>query len=249
MNMNNKVCIDSKIFNILLKNILENCNIENYENENKNSIKILNLILYSENEYYEKMKNILIPYLKYIKNILNFNFYFYCYNPNIKSKFEIKENILYIKGKETYIPGILQKTIDAFEILNNIEEYDYIVRTNISSIVDFKLLYNYLETNKYEYSGSKIWRSNKIKYISGTCIILNKDVVNKIIKNKNKIINYNLIDDMSIGKFLSQELKLPMHDFGIIVNSSTLRNKLILYRNKSEERNRDLINMKKIIKK
>ena len=213
-----------------------------------NSIKILNLILYSNNSHYENMKNILMPYLKYIKSILNFDFYFYCYDPNIKEDFIIKDHVLYIKGKETYIPGILEKTIRSFEIFKDVN-YDYLVRTNISSIVDFKLLSVYLKINDIQYGGSKIWvEPNDTKFVSGTCIVIRKDLVLRLLKDKNKI-NYKIIDDLSLGIYVYKVLKINMVGFGIIYNTDKIQNKLIVYRNHRgvNKRTEDLVAMKKLI--
>ena len=45
------------------------------------------------------------------------------------------DNIIYIKGSETFIPGILLKTICGIEIFKDRTDFDYIIRTNISEIV------------------------------------------------------------------------------------------------------------------
>ena len=46
--------------------------------------------------------------------------YFYTFSPNINSDFEIREDILYIRGTETFIPGILDKTIKALQYFSSI---------------------------------------------------------------------------------------------------------------------------------
>ncbi len=233
--------LNHKITPTIRETIIPNIIIKN------NSVKILNLILYSNNRHYESMKNILMPYLKYIKSILNFDFYFYCYDSNLEKDFYIEDHILYIKGKETYIPGILEKTIRSFEIFKN-TNYDYLVRTNISSIVDFKLLSVYLTNNYIQYGGSKIWKLPDFKYVSGTCIIIHKDLLLKILENKNKL-NYQVIDDLSLGIFVNKVLKINMTDFGIIYNTNKIKDKLILYRNNSgyNKRENDLKVMRNLV--
>ncbi len=241
--MNNRFCTKPRIFN---NNFYDN--YEYYSIQTNKKVKILNLILYSKSQHYDNMKNILLPYLQYIKSILDFDFYFYCFDPSLKKNYIIKDNILYIKGKESYTPGILDKTIKAFEIFKNID-YEYVVRTNISSIVDFKLLNIYLTNNKVHYGGGYIWNANGFKYVSGTCIILNKNLVQKIIDNKEKILGYKRIDDVALAIYLFKELNVPMSEFGISWNTDTLQNRLILYRNHrgSEKRNEDLKAMSKLV--
>lgn len=118
-------------------------------------MKLLNLILYSETipEYVE-MKEILESYLNKLNKL---QYYFYCYNEELDKEYEIKDKIIYIKGKETFIPGILEKTIKVFEICNELGiEYDYIIRSNISTIINYPSLQQYLLVNtfnKYDYIG------------------------------------------------------------------------------------------------
>ena len=99
---------------------------------------------------------------------------------------------------ESCIPGSLQKTIYSFEYIEKNFEYEYIMRTNLSSFFDINQLMVFINTLPKErlYCGK-----NNRNYISGSCFILSKDVVKLIIQNKDRI-DYNIIDDVSIGKLL-----------------------------------------------
>ena len=101
---------------------------------------ILNLILYNDSIEYNKMKNALRKYL-IIKKI---KYYFYCFDNRIEQEYIFDGDIIRIKGNETYLPGILEKTIKAIIITLNIN-YKYLVRSKISTIINFDKLYNYLE--------------------------------------------------------------------------------------------------------
>jgi hypothetical protein len=48
---------------------------------------------------------------------------------------------IYVKGEETYIPGILNKTIEAIRAIGL--DYDFVWRTNLSSVLDFDGLIRY----------------------------------------------------------------------------------------------------------
>jgi len=48
---------------------------------------------------------------------------------------------IYVKGEETYIPGILNKTIGAIRAIGL--DYDFVWRTNLSSVLDFDGLIRY----------------------------------------------------------------------------------------------------------
>ena len=97
------------------------------------SIRILNLILYNENEEYERqMKKELEKYLKKFEFV---SFYFITFRDQ-EQNIEIENNCFYLKGKEGFIPQCLDKTLIALEYFLN-KSFDYIVRSNISTIINF----------------------------------------------------------------------------------------------------------------
>ncbi len=169
-------------------------------------MKILNLVLYSDNdEIYVQMYQALSGYYKGFSDVST---YFYKYNENISGNIEITGDIINIKGRESYTPGILNKTIDAFMLFKNngeYEKYDYIIRSNISSIVNFRLLSEQLELNPVEYYGStnigNITLDNtNIPFASGTNIIMSKKGYMTLVDNIN-LLNRAYIDDISIAVF------------------------------------------------
>ena len=188
-------------------------------------MKILHIIIYSNSKYsdnidnnaYENMQKLLSNYYKKFNN--NVTTYFVKYNENVKkiynTDYHIQDDILFINGKETSIPGILDKTLLAFKYLNDIH-YDYLIRSNISTIIDFDKLIKYLIINPINYYGSgKLvnlqWNGGGINdstwygtiFASGTSIIFTKEAINDIINNNN-IIKRNIIDDVSLGIFIRE---------------------------------------------
>lgn len=186
-------------------------------------MKIIILIIASDDaDYYLKMQDI---WKKYMNTNSNIKSYFIKFSNYIKEDVELDDfnNTIWIKGEETYIPGILDKTIKSYKYLidNNIE-FDYVLRTNLSTVVILDNLYEFLNENHIEYGGSpgilrkqiltnKIYckelllidDSNKF-YPFGTSILLSK---NSIITLLSQNINYNIIDDVSIGLTLSKIYK------------------------------------------
>ncbi len=239
------------------------------------SLKILNLVLYSDNKIYNKMKYLLEKYYKHYKNVKTI---FYKFTNTIEEEYQLQNNILNIKGIETYIPGILDKTIKAFEFFkNDINNYDYIIRSNISTIINFGKLEKILLNKKYDY-GLRFWENNieiennnikeKLPYFaSGTSILFSPKLLNFIIDNK-QLINYNLIDDVSIGEFIYKHYKEPINLCNLksyyIANrrkigknkiiickliTKEIVNKYIIFRNHcGNNRNFDVIRMNSIIK-
>lgn len=237
-------------------------------------MKFIHLVLYSKNNIYDKMKIVSEEYYNKFNNVITF---YYCFNNDITTNYKIDGNFLYFKGNETYIPGIITKTIKALEfIYKNKYYFDYIIRSNISTIIDFKLLEEELTKNPIEYYGGGIifsaWdiehKINNIhkktyynnNFISGTSIILSKKGLSFIIKNKNNIV-YDTIDDIAIGvlfnNYCNYIIKNGLKCIGRWTETKdkiNFKHNNIFYRCKYTEdtnnmnRNIDLIKMKKIIK-
>lgn len=231
-------------------------------------MKILNLVLYSDNnEIYVQMYEALSGYYKGFSDVST---YFYKYNENISNNIEITGDIINIKGRESYMPGILDKTIDAFMLFKNngeYEKYDYIIRSNISSIINFTLLSEQLELNPVEYYGStrignQIIDNVDISFASGTNIIMSKKGYMTLVNNINSL-NRGYIDDLSIAIFFHNlNIKITKVDkagedgfvFVPMINNNLeyenlVSKKYIVYRNRSENnRHYDVINIKNIIK-
>ena len=236
-------------------------------------VKIINLILYNDNnnESYVKMYNILSSFYNRYKN--NVTTFFYKYNNTIINDIELIDNIIHIKGEETFVPGILEKTLIAFKYIDNNYDYDFIVRTNISTIINFDLLIPELEKTPILYYGGVytsflLWTDipagiidDKYKYthfVVGTNIILSKNGC-KLLTDNTHLIDKTIIDDVAIGVFFRQ-LNIDVHrlltydnyhvvskDFSITELNETINRKIIVYRNRSNiDRNFDVINMKLI---
>lgn len=215
-------------------------------------MKILNLILYNENKYYSQMKEILEKHNKKY----NIDFYFISYREDLIEDYYIDNHDIYIRGTETMIPGCLAKTIFCFELF--VDKYDYIVRSNISTVINFDALKKYLNENKINYGGYVLYTTKtskfynvaekhlNIEYVGGTSITLNNNVLKNIIKNKNKL-DYEVIDDVSIGLLLNNMLVQPENIRKFVINHDIYNDDIIFYRNNSENRDEDIINMKNII--
>jgi hypothetical protein len=241
---------------------------ENYSNNHNKKIKILNLVLYSKNESYNKMYDITRKY--YLKFYPQVKTIYYLFDESI-NKPTFKDDILLIPGKETYLPGILDKTIKAIEITKNMD-YDYLLRSNISTVVNIKLLLNYLTKNpNIDYGGS--WEMTHIRkgfrdplnginddrydglnFISGTGIIMSRKAVYTLLEHKNKI-DYSIVDDVSIGNFFRNNTNIKPNEFksaksyddkDLRKESSGIDLNIIFHRNRSSNRENDVKNIKVI---
>ena len=228
-------------------------------------MKILILVLHSKLGIYNDLMKIQEYYLNKIcqknKNILWYKYYF---KEDIKDHFiDEKENSIIIKGKESYNPGCRIKTYEAFKLMKN-KDYDYLVRINESTIVDYTLLEKILIRYKPQYAGAiNTIQSKQIdeeaglydfryaggQYMSGRCIIIKKSMVKNILDHLIKYEVHNIIDDLSIGIIISKyEKKWLILNRLVQEGNKFILKKGLIYSHKSENRNDDLKFMKNTIK-
>lgn len=249
-------------------------NYEGYKSKKKTTrdIKILNLVLYSQNDEYEKMKVITENYYK------NFDYVttvYYLFSENQVEPYRLDGNILYIKGTETYVPGITDKTKKAIQYFkDDYNKYNYLIRTNVSTIINFDLLVNELDKTPIDYGSGLTWHLEKVvlendkreviydvNYASGTSIIMSRKVVDKLIQNIENI-KLDTIDDVALGIFVKEHLPdvrvtnfLP-EKFLFVSDTKGNRDELkklvkkddyIYYRNRTEDRKTDVSQMRDIV--
>ena len=167
-----------------------------------------------------------------------------------------EEDHIFMKGDESIIPGILVKTKLALEYINNKYNYDYVIRTNLSSFWDLNNLLifkNYLPRQKM-CCGHLPFNT----FISGTGIIMSNDVSKKITPLINTRSSYN--DDLYITNLLSNckysiqniekagfSIKCLIYDNNNKIPDNT--NNILYYRIKNGDRNIDIDMFKKLLLK
>jgi len=176
-------------------------------------MKILLLSIYSKKELYDKMLELQRKYIHTHKNITS---YFVQMTLNIDENIIIKDDMVFVNGNESVL-NILYKTIKALELLTTLDQYDYVIRTNISTVSDLNKLYEYCiqSPRKNLYTGGRIlelnWLGNGITdethfgtiFIQGSFIVFSIDLIQKILKDKDKL-DYSIVDDVSIGLYIKQ---------------------------------------------
>jgi hypothetical protein len=183
--------------------------------------------------------------------------YFSLYNTSIKYLFiqfdesldcDVRENndFLYFKGRESITPGMIEKTKRAMEYVNKRYDYDYLIRTNLSS---FWNLTNLLKIKKLlpltNYAGGVIVEN---RFISGTGIILTKDVciklANTIFTDYNFEDVYISITLQELGYTLNNLNKINMNMHMLVNDSDNVIpddiNNILYYRIKNSDRNNDI---------
>jgi hypothetical protein len=158
--------------------------------------KIIFLIISSDNEsIYSQMRDLSPKYLDLYTDSIK---YFFIENrENIDQDIIEEGNYIYIKGSESFIPGIYQKSIKAIEYVSNNYNFDFVIRTNLSTFWNIPNLFTLLDSkSKERFSGGYSFQG----FISGTGIIMSKDVGIIVSSNPN---NSHMGDDLAISQTIS----------------------------------------------
>ena len=217
----------------------------------------LNIIIYNENTDYERlMKKELECYLSRFK----LTYYFVTYRESQDDFLMIENNCIYIKGSEGFVPQCLDKTIIALDYCINTLKitFDFFVRSNISTIINYDLFPELPLTNCY--SSPIIFRLNWLDipyginennskqimgtvYASGTSIIMSYDVCNYLLTNQDQL-DKSIIDDVSIGLLLKNKYDIIGFKEPLWVENKI--DNVFIIRNKSKNRYDDVSRMMKL---
>jgi hypothetical protein len=159
----------------------------------------------------------------------------------IQDRNSAPETLCRAEFHDSCIPGILSKTIYAFELLQ--DRYDVFFRTNLSSLIRVPYFDQFVQSKSHiGYSGSWVWGDalraslelhgsigpdKSIKsladldaypgntFISGSGYFLNAAEVKSLVQRKHQI-RYDIIDDVAIGLMFSDYELLP--DFTVAIS-------------------------------
>ena len=165
--------------------------------------KIILLVLAHENEDYNKFKSV---WLKYINKFENDVKVYFVYG---NSTFDLNSNhdLVFHNIQENYKDGLILKTVEALEYINKNWNYDYVVRTNISSFWDLNNLLLYTDSfSKENFYGGPL-RTKFPSFIRGEAIIFSRDVSLKVCENK-KLLNLEHAEDRSFFNLVSKNLNI-----------------------------------------
>jgi len=167
-------------------------------------MKIIILILAHDDKKYTDIESLWRQYMNKHENIRS---YFIKARKNTDGiHVLLEDDTFYINCEESFKPGCLIKTVESIRyLLNNGEEFDYILRTNLSSVIHLDNLYSYLCNRQVAYAGN-LGEYFGIYYASGSGILMQRKVCEILIMYE-KYLQYQLPDDVAIGKFF-QDIKI-----------------------------------------
>jgi len=176
----------------------------------KNHYKFIVLIIDSDGEScYDGNRKIMSQFMNSNKNIQSF---FIRMRLDQAENVQLEGDTIFCKGKESFIPGILDKTLAAMKFCLQTYSFDYLIRTNLSSFWNLDELLNYSTTlphsscvsamtvryTEQQMIGSPYYN---IVFPSGAGIIFSHDIIKLLCSSATELL-MNLPDDVAIGKFL-----------------------------------------------
>lgn len=186
-------------------------------------IKILNPILHANQKKFESIANISRKTWMSNKHKDIFSFFY----SGGSQKTYIDNDNLHLDCEDVWGPGdgsvnkvSSLKMMKMFEFCFNNYDFDFIFRTSNSTFVNYVNLFNCIDeisTNEFyggllTDSGKKFHSNNEdISYALGHAVILDKKFIELILNNKNRLLEYNMIDDIALGKFALEFNIKPTH--------------------------------------
>lgn len=228
-------------------------------------MKLLILIIYSDEPEYQRMLQVQRSYLHKFSKVESF---FVAFREAQEEPIMVEDDFIYVKGKEEYL-RITHKTIEAMHVaLQLYPDVDFVIRTNISTVLNIPALLEYCTNLPKQniYTGGIMnnlqWLDPKsgihdktlwnTQYASGTSIILSNDVAKHMVQNKDNI-RHDIVDDLSIGVYIKNYLPDSYYDkcplfLENINEKDNVDNRGVFFRNRTENRDIDTDQMTMIIK-
>lgn len=182
----------------------------------KKDPKTLVLIICSDDlPLYKRLQQVWKSYMH--EDPEHFECYFIRSDPKLSSEFLIKKDVIWSKGQESLIPGLLNKTLLSLEaMLPRLDEFDYVLRANLSSFFVFPRLLNFLKTAPKEklYCGVRNGygtHDHEAGWICGAGILMSLDLAKMLLKDKEKLFDLDQppndcsnMDDIVIGSLFTK---------------------------------------------
>jgi hypothetical protein len=120
-------------------------------------------------------------------------------------------DMLHVGCEESYVPGILQKTVKSMQFCLETLDFDLLIRSNVSTVIDFgRLPMPELLTHARRSHGELLYASTSIlhfseqgkddvAFASGTNIILNRQAVEHVVTHSDAL-DMQKPDDVAIGE-------------------------------------------------
>jgi len=149
--------------------------------ENKSECKILMLVIAS---YDDKYANIVETWKKYANKFENVKIYLLYCRDDLTEQIVVNDDdcTIFYNCEESFIPGIFLKSIYSMHYFKNRYNYDYLIRTNLSSFYNIPKLVSFLDKQpRHNYVGGIFCEYYVIDFVSGAGIVMSRDIAEKIV--------------------------------------------------------------------
>lgn len=173
----------------------------------------------------------------------------FVYGGGIKDFIPRRHDWIYENVEENNHPGMIIKTLKAFEDIDQLYDYDFIVRTNLSTFWDFPRLLNRLNSLPTEkcLCGTPIrmhdTEKNLLDYIAGYDIIISRDIIKQLVAHSPDVLNqevFCMLEDLMMctaaAKYVDGVVKINTrehHAFQMLMDpfdEETYQRRLQVYR-------------------
>ena len=183
---------------------------------NEHLRKILHLVLYSPSTTYDCMADVTRKLYALHAHEVD-TWYYYC-DPEVNTCKHWMKLVDHpsLPGKRTCLSGIIDKTIKALEMLDtNQSEYAAVVRSNVSTVINFDHLLDALDNAEEEivYGGPHIMHESTVggertlRFAQGTCIILGHWAI-ELLLQKQHLLRKDIEDYRVFALLLKQEASI-----------------------------------------
>tara|TARA_Y100000389_G_scaffold65136_1_gene61186 strand:+ start:6890 stop:7822 length:933 start_codon:yes stop_codon:yes gene_type:complete len=130
------------------------------------------------------------------------------------------ENKIYLNISNSYEDAPL-KTMKVLKYINENFEFDFVFRVTTTCYINITNLLLFLENiepldcylGKEEiYPSIRGGNKESVKFISGAGIIISRDVVKKIIDKEESYDHQTLLDDVALGKLITEKTNVPFQE-------------------------------------
>jgi hypothetical protein len=204
--------------------------------------RVVNIVIYNDaHEHERSMKLELVRLARLTRDVKSL-----FVSLSTCSDMHERDGVLHVPGTESFVPGILHKTMEALAYCVRHFQFDFVVRSNISTVIDFPRLPLHELTDPIVYASAYMWnkddRANA--FASGTNIILNRAAVEFLLAYRDRI-DHGVIDDVAIGRALTP-VAVPRQLSTEMVWNGEDRTGLV-FRNRSDDRAEDVARMRRIV--
>jgi hypothetical protein len=164
------------------------------------------LIIDSDGPHYSNYTRCRTVWRRYMNLYPDIKCFFIRSNSAQENNIELNEatNTLSFKRSESFIPGIIDNTLDAFKYCTDNYEVKFIVRTNLSSVWNLNVYRNYIDSiNSDDFVSAIIGNCNGQNFPSGSGFIMPTKTIKTMLLKKDRIIKDDVLDDVAFGRYFT----------------------------------------------